>query len=119
MTSDSGMLPPPKNPTPIRTRFWTAKEVAQNLGMSLRWVRKAAADGRLPCIRRSDIRAVRFDPNVVRAWFIGREQRVALATAVEQASSNAGVERRRHSPGRRASDRASARGRQIQGETGQ
>ena len=106
MTNDSGMRPPRVNPTPIRTRFWTAQEVAQNFGMSLRWVRQAAADGRLPCIRPENTRAVRFDPNVVREWFVGRQHRLALAEAVERASSIIPVERRRHCPGRRASDGA-------------
>ena len=92
MTSDSGMRPPRTNPTPIRTRFWTAKEVAQNLGMSLRWVRQAAADGRLPCIRHPDLRAVRFDPAEVRAWFVARQHRVALANAVEKAFAGAAAE---------------------------
>jgi predicted DNA-binding transcriptional regulator AlpA len=73
-------------PTPRRTRLWSAREVATFLGMSLRWVRQAVSDGRLPCVRLPDARAVRFDVNVVKAWAAGHEHRLALArsAAAEQ-----------------------------------
>jgi predicted DNA-binding transcriptional regulator AlpA len=96
-------IPSVSNPTPHRIRLWSAAEVATFLGMSLRWVRQAASDGRLPCVRLPDARAVRFDANVVRAWAVGREQRLAVAKkTVKDASSP--DEERRHYQRRRASD---------------
>jgi excisionase family DNA binding protein len=43
--------------------------VAEFLGVSKSWVYQAVAAGRLPCVRIGA--AVRFDPNVIRAWVRG------------------------------------------------
>jgi excisionase family DNA binding protein len=47
-------------------------EVAQLLGMSLSWVKSAAADGRLPCIRipgpEGSTAALRFDRDELETW---------------------------------------------------
>jgi hypothetical protein len=97
--------PPPEatNATPYRLRLWSAAEVATFLGMSLRWVRQAAADGRLPCVRLPDARAVRFDANLVQAWAVKREgtpaSRNTNAESVTRPSKERRVERRRASDG--------------------
>jgi excisionase family DNA binding protein len=47
-------------------RLWTPPETAEALGVSLPTVYSWAASGFLPCVRLG--RAVRFDPQMVRAW---------------------------------------------------
>ncbi len=54
--------------------LWTVDDVARYLRISVRSVRQAAADGRLPCLRLPWLRAVRFDPDVVRAWAHGKPE---------------------------------------------
>jgi len=56
-------------PQAVRTlpwRLWTPPDTAAALGVSLPTVYAWAASGFLPCVRLG--RAVRFDPEVVRAW---------------------------------------------------
>lgn len=55
-------------------RLWTARDVARYLQASESWVRKASADGRLPCRRIGAM--VRFDPAVIRAWATGQPAKV-------------------------------------------
>ncbi|OGQ86255.1 MAG: hypothetical protein A2289_01930 [Deltaproteobacteria bacterium RIFOXYA12_FULL_58_15] len=52
--------------------LWTVKEVAAFLQMSESWVSKRAADDSLPTIRIG--RAVRFEPEAIRAWARGGRQ---------------------------------------------
>lgn len=54
--------------------LWTARDVARYLRASESWVRKASADGRLPCRRIGAM--VRFDPDTIRAWATGKPARV-------------------------------------------
>jgi len=55
--------------------LWVAADVARHLRLSTSWVAHAAADGRIPraCIVRvPGARALRFNPEAVRAWAHGR-----------------------------------------------
>lgn len=49
-----------------------ASQIADRLGMSISWVKAAAADGRIPCIRipgpDGTTAALRFDQDEVDAW---------------------------------------------------
>jgi hypothetical protein len=110
MTNKETTGPTTPNPTPQRIRLWSAAEVATFLGMSLRWVRQAAADGRLPCIRLPYARAVRFDANVVKAWAIGHEKRIALAAVSGPPSP---LDERRHFERRAASDNSGTLARRV------
>lgn len=55
-------------------RLWTARDVARYLQASESWVRKASADGRLPCRRIGAM--VRFVPEVIQAWAKGEPAKV-------------------------------------------
>lgn len=50
---------------PMDERTWKTKDVAEFLQASESWVRHAAAEGRLPCIKIGGL--LRFDPEEIRA----------------------------------------------------
>ncbi len=61
MEMNTPNVPPPND------ALWKVADVAHYLGMSLSWVRQRVAAGTIPCLRVGGW-AVRFDPEVVRAW---------------------------------------------------
>ncbi len=87
----------PVEPTPRRSRLWSAEEVATFLGMTPRWVRKAAAANRLPSVRLPGTRVVRFDATAVRAWAAGHAHRLTLARS-SAARTAANSARRENGP---------------------
>lgn len=52
--------------------LWTSQDVADFLQVSLRWVEKQRALGALPCVTLPGRRLVRYDPETIRAWALGR-----------------------------------------------
>jgi excisionase family DNA binding protein len=50
--------------------LWTIPQAAEYLGLSVSWVRQRVAAGKIPCIRVGGW-AVRFEPDVLRAWARG------------------------------------------------
>jgi excisionase family DNA binding protein len=58
--------------------LWTVKDVAAYLKLSESWVNKRAADGTLPTLRIG--RALRFEPDAIRAWMRGEECGGAVVT---------------------------------------
>ena len=80
MPNDLAILTPEAEST-----LWDARDVARYAKLSVRTVRQAAADGRLPCLRLPWLRAVRFDPEVVRAWAHGKS--VAAGNVVSMSAT--------------------------------
>jgi predicted DNA-binding transcriptional regulator AlpA len=68
---DAQAISRPQRCTPIdaRSGMWTARDVADHLGLSLSWVYHRAAEGRIPCVRIQG--ALRFDPEAIRAFARG------------------------------------------------
>jgi excisionase family DNA binding protein len=56
----------------MNDRAWKTKDVAEFLQASESWVRHAAAEGRLPCIKIGGL--LRFDPSEIRALVEGHRR---------------------------------------------
>lgn len=51
---------------PSVTKLWEARQVAETLGVSLSWVRRATARGELPSMKFGGVR--RYHPAVIAEW---------------------------------------------------
>lgn len=56
--------------------LWTAKEVAEFLGVSQKLVYRMAAEGRLPSIQITERGTRRFDPADMRSWVESKKRQV-------------------------------------------